>query len=62
MKKGNVIDVCSIATMNGETVIDVMSQAVPVSCIHDPTREAMFAIHSTLKKGSRRALQVFFCL
>jgi len=47
--------------MIGETVIDVISQAVAVSCIHDPTRDATFAIHRIRKKGSRRAVKIFFC-
>jgi hypothetical protein len=60
-KKGRVIEVCSMATMNGDTVIDVISHAVPVSCIHDPTRDAILAIHSVRKKGSCKALKVLFC-
>jgi len=47
--------------MIGETVIDVISQAVAVSCIHDPTRDVTFATHSVRKKGSRRAVKIFFC-
>jgi hypothetical protein len=56
-KKGRVVAVCTMATMKGDTVREVMSHEAPTSCIHVPTRETTLVIQSNLKNGSINGFQ-----
>ncbi len=43
-----LVAVCNSATVNGEGVSDVISQAVPTFCIEVPMLDAVVAIHNAL--------------
>ncbi len=61
-KNGRVVAVCTMATIKGDTVREVISHEAPTSCIHVPTRETTFVIQSSLNDrfDSGLHIELFF--
>ena len=62
---GKVVAVWISDTVKGDVVSDVISHAVPTSCIHVPTNDARLAIQRDRKNGLESGLHadpiVFLC-